>query len=90
MTPLRALIIGGGDIGSAVARALFRHGLRVLVAERAGSPHARRGMAFTDALFDGVAVLDGVTARRLQDMAGLEVIWEAGDVIQRTNDPEVE
>jgi len=90
MTPLRALIIGGGDIGSAVARALFRHGLRVLVAERAGSPHARRGMAFTDALFDGVAVLDGVTARRLQDMAGLEEIWEAGDVIPVTTVPESE
>jgi xanthine dehydrogenase accessory factor len=90
MTALRALIIGGGDIGSAVAMALFRQGLRVLVAERAGSPHARRGMAFTDALFDGVAVLEGVTARRLQDIAGLEECWDAGDVIPVTTVPESE
>jgi len=90
MTAQRALIIGGGDIGSAVARTLFRHGMQVLVAERAGSPHARRGMAFTDALFDGVAVLDGVTARRLQDLSRLQEFWTAGEVIPVTTVPESE
>jgi xanthine dehydrogenase accessory factor len=47
-------------------------------------------MAFTDALFDGDAVLEGVTARKLQDIAGLEECWEAADVIPVTTVPESE
>ena len=31
----------------------------------------RRGMAFTDAIFSGAAVLDGGTARRLDDLGAL-------------------
>jgi len=90
MTAQRALIIGGGDIGSAVAAELFRQGLRVLVADRAGSPHARRGMAFTDALFDGAALLDGLTARRLDDITSLDDWWKAAQVIPVTTIPEDE
>ena len=56
----RMLVLGGGDVGSAVAHRLFRLGVQVLVSERQRSPHARRGMAFTDALFDGRASLEGV------------------------------
>lgn len=77
----RILVMGGGDVGSAVAHALFLHGARVLIAERPRSPHARRGMAFTDALFDGRAVLDGVVARRVDDLPGIEDCWRSGDCI---------
>jgi xanthine dehydrogenase accessory factor len=77
MTGVKVLILGGGDVGSAVAHVLFRRGLQVLICERPRSPHARRGMAFTDALFDGSATLEGVQARCLPDMASVAACWDA-------------
>jgi xanthine dehydrogenase accessory factor len=77
VTALKVLILGGGDVGSAVAHVLFRRGLRVVICERSRSPHARRGMAFTDALFDGSATLEGVEACCLPDMSAVSACWDA-------------
>lgn len=57
-----ALVLGCGDVGSAVALALWRGGFATVLADRARPAHIRRGMAFTDAWFAGSATLDGVTA----------------------------
>lgn len=54
---------GIGDVGSAVAHRLFGEGYRVLIADDPRPASPRRGMSFTDAAFDGSAVLEGVTAR---------------------------
>jgi xanthine dehydrogenase accessory factor len=78
---MKVLILGGGDVGSAIAHSLFRRGLRVLICDKAMSPHARRGMAFTDAIFDGCATLDGVEARCEADASGVEIRWKQGDAI---------
>ncbi len=78
MTALKVLILGGGDVGSAVAHVLFRRGLQVLICERPRSSHARRGMAFTDALFDGSATLEGVRACCQPDMTAVAACWHAG------------
>lgn len=78
---VRALVLGGGDVGSAVAHALFRRHASVLIAERLRSAHARRGMAFTDALFDGHATLDGVAARYLHDLPAVEACWRQRDCV---------
>ncbi|MEO8315002.1 MAG: hypothetical protein ABI645_09430 [Pseudomonadota bacterium] len=77
----RILVVGGGDVGSAVACELFRLGMQVLIAERPVSSHARRGMAFTDALFDGRATLDGVTALRVADISSIRDCWESAAAI---------
>jgi xanthine dehydrogenase accessory factor len=84
----RALILGGGDIASAVAHLLHRKGLQVVLADKAGSGHARRGMAFTDAQFDGHAMLDGVEARWVKDCAGIEACWREGVAIPLATMPE--
>jgi xanthine dehydrogenase accessory factor len=84
----KVLILGGGDVGSAVAHVLFRRGLRVLICERPRSAHARRGMAFTDALFDGRAMLEGVQARCLPDMPAVEACWAAADAVPIVTIPE--
>jgi xanthine dehydrogenase accessory factor len=88
MTGRKVLILGGGDIGSTVAHVLFRGGLRVLLSERPGSPHARRGMAFTDALFDGQATLEGVQAHCLPDLAAVEACWHAAQAVPIVTLPE--
>ena len=65
------LVRGVGDVGSAVAAVLFHAGYRVALHDEPGPTTPRRGMAFTDAVFDGVAVLDGLTARRVENPAEL-------------------
>jgi len=85
---LRVLVLGGGDVGSAVACLLFRCGMQAVIAERPGSAHARRGMAFTDALFDGQARLDGICARHVADAGAVEQCWRSGECIPVVTLPE--
>jgi len=80
-TPPRVLVLGCGDVGSAVAHRLFRLGAHVASCDLARPAHARRGMAYTDAMFDGHATLDGVTARRVEDVAGILACWNEGRCI---------
>jgi xanthine dehydrogenase accessory factor len=65
------LVRGSGDVGSAVAHGLFLSGHPVVVHDVPLPAAPRRGMAFTDALFDGECDLDGVTARRVDELAAL-------------------
>ena len=88
MDQRKILVIGGGDVGSAIAHRLFQHGVRVLLSERASSPHARRGMAFTDALFEGRSRLAGVEASWQSDIKGVEVCWQQQRVIPVVTLPE--
>ena len=81
MTVPRVLVRGGGDVGSAVAHRVFSAGGRVLLSEQPRSAHARRGMAYTDALFDGAAALDGIEARLMSDVAGVLACWASARCI---------
>jgi xanthine dehydrogenase accessory factor len=62
----RVLIRGSGDVGSAVAHMLLGRGHEVVIHDVALPAAPRRGMAFTDAIFDGACELDGVRARRAE------------------------
>jgi len=86
--PIRVLVLGCGDVGSAVAHRLFSLGAQVVLCDLARPAHARRGMAYTDALFAGHATLDGVTARRVDDVAGILACWEEGRAIPLVVMPE--
>ena len=68
---LRILLLGCGDVGSAVAHRLFLHGADVVLADVEAPAHPRRGMAFTDAWFDGTATLEGVVAQLIPDWSAL-------------------
>jgi len=63
------LVRGAGDVGSAVAVLLFRAGHAVALHDDAAPTTSRRGMAFTDAVFDGAEVLDGLLAMRIDQAA---------------------
>jgi len=62
-TPV-ALIFGTGDIASAIARGLFLSHWGVMMLRDEAVPVMRRGMAFDDALEDGVVELEGVWGAR--------------------------
>lgn len=69
---MRILVRGSGDIASAVAHALFTAGHAVALHDGQEPNVARRLMSFADALFDGVAELEGVIAVRT-DLDGVAV-----------------
>jgi xanthine dehydrogenase accessory factor len=75
------LVRGSGDVGSAVAHLLLRNGHGVVIHEVTAPAAPRRGMAFADAVFDGACTLDGVRARRVDDLAVLAQAVGARDAV---------
>jgi len=67
----RILILGANDIASATAHCLCTAGYSVVLQESSLPASTRRRMAFTDAVFDGSATLDGVAALRIENAASL-------------------
>lgn len=68
------LVRGSGDVASAVAHVLFQAGYGVVIHESPQPTATRRQMAFTDAVFDGSAILEGIEARRVDDLNLLQEI----------------
>jgi xanthine dehydrogenase accessory factor len=68
------VVRGTGDIGSAVAAILFRAGHRVVLHDVSAPSHARRGMAFADALFQKAVELEGLLAKRARGVQDLAVM----------------
>lgn len=62
------VVRGTGDVGSAVASALFRAGHCVVLHEVSAPSHTRRGMAFVDALYQRTAELEGLLAKRVRTL----------------------
>lgn len=79
------LVLGSADVGSGVAHALFQAGHGVALHDISRPAHPRRGMAFTDAFFDGRCELDGVVARRARDLEGLARMLECGRAVPATD-----
>ncbi len=79
-----ALVRGTGDVGSAVAHLLFRSGFQVVLHDMPRPAHTRRGMAFTNALFEGKAELAGVLATLSHDIEGIKEILARGHALPVT------
>jgi xanthine dehydrogenase accessory factor len=72
------LVRGTGDIGSAVAHALCLAGHAVVLHDDPRPAHPRRGMAFTDALFEGSAQLESLLAKRAASPSDLQPMIACG------------
>jgi xanthine dehydrogenase accessory factor len=75
------LIRGSGDVGSAVALRLREAGHRVVVHDEPRPAHARRGMALTDAFFEGAASFGGVRAKRARRVEDVPRMADCGHAI---------
>lgn len=60
---LKALIRGGGDLASGVARRLFLAGCQVVVLERSEPLAIRRAVSFAEAVYEGRKEVEGVSAQ---------------------------
>lgn len=81
------LIRGAGDLASGIALRLRRAGFRVVMTEIAAPTTIRRTVAFSQAVFDGEAVVEGVTARLAAGPEEVPELLERG-VLPVLVDPE--
>lgn len=75
------LIRGCGDVGSAVAHRLFGAGYRVVIHDDPNPSHTRRGMAFTDAIFDHKFELAGVWAKHQTSLQAVGYMLGCGKAV---------
>ena len=78
----RDLIIvrGAGDISTGTIHRLTRAGFAVLALEVARPSAIRRKVAFSEAVYDGAATVEGVTAVRIADIQEIDEVLARGDV----------
>jgi xanthine dehydrogenase accessory factor len=69
------IIRGGGDLGSGCALRLARTGFRVLVTEIPAPTVVRRTVAFAEAVFDGVAHVEGIPGILVTNRAEIASAW---------------
>ena len=77
---LRAVIRGGGDLGTGVAVRLHRAGIRVTVLDTPQPTVIRRAVALASAVYEGSIVVEGVTARLAALDADLHLIWDRDEI----------
>ncbi len=73
---------GGGDLATGIVHRLFRAGFPVLVLETDSPAAIRRQVSFSEAVYDGTATVEGVTAARIAsaDRASVNHVLEEGRV----------
>lgn len=78
---MKVLVRGSGDVASAVAHRLFALGHQVAIHDVAQPAYIRRGMSFTDAVFEGKVQLQGTWAKRVATRADLNHMLRCGRAI---------
>lgn len=69
------VVRGGGDLATGAIQKLFRAGIRVLILET-GMPKAiRRTVALAEAVYEGSAQVEDMTAQRIEDANQCGDIW---------------
>ena len=73
---------GGGDLATGIVHRLFRAGFPVLVLETDSPAAIRRQLSFSEAVYDGMATVEGVTAERIAsaNRASVNHVLEEGRV----------
>lgn len=74
------IVRGGGDMATAVIHRLWRAGFRVLVLEAEHPAAIRRQVAISEAVYDGSATVEGMTAICVQSQDEMQRVWNSGQV----------
>ena len=82
---LRTVIVrGGGDIASGTIQKLYRSGFNVLVLEIEKPTAIRRNVAFSDAIYNGEATVEGIKAIRAYNLNDINNAFKnKGDFINK-------
>ena len=71
---------GAGDLATGIIHRLHRAGHRVIALETDYPAAIRRQVSFCEAVYDGSATVEGVTARLILALTDIEAVLEAGEV----------
>lgn len=71
---------GAGDLATGTIVRLVNCGFHVFVMECAQPSAIRRQAALSEAVYDGVAAVEGVTCRRIADISEAQAVWQDGEV----------
>ncbi|MBP1745156.1 MAG: hypothetical protein H6Q58_2134 [Firmicutes bacterium] len=74
------VVRGGGDIATGTIYKLRKCGYRVLVLETENPTAIRRKVSFCEAVYDGKAEVEGVTAKLVSSLEDISLCWEEGTV----------
>lgn len=74
------VVRGAGDLATGTILRLHHCGMRVLATECAQPSAIRRMAAFSDAVYDGSASVEGVACRLIDSPDQAAALWEAGEV----------
>jgi xanthine dehydrogenase accessory factor len=74
----RIVIRGGGDLATGTIYCLHQCGYQVLVLEIEKPTAIRRSVAFSDAMYNGEATVEGVTARKIDSVDEAQACWLDG------------
>ncbi|MDR1193710.1 MAG: EF2563 family selenium-dependent molybdenum hydroxylase system protein [Peptococcaceae bacterium] len=80
LSRMTVVIRGGGDLATGVAQKLWRAGFAVALLELAQPTAIRRSVALSSAMADGASQVEDMIARRLEDPAGCQAVWEKGEI----------
>lgn len=81
------LIRGAGDIGTGVAHRLHQSHFKICMIEIPQPLAVRREVAFSEAVYEGQKVVEGVKAEKISDLQDIDRIWNK-DHIPLLIDPE--
>ena len=74
------IVRGAGDISTGTIHRLFRAGFHVLALETARPSAIRRWVAFSEAVYDGAATVEGVTAVRIESVEKVGETLSCGNI----------
>ena len=74
------VVRGGGDIATGTIHRLWSSGFRVLVLEIPYPAAIRRQVSVCEAVYEGTALVEGMTAVCIKDIKEASVVWKEGKV----------
>jgi xanthine dehydrogenase accessory factor len=81
MKNLNVLIKGAGEMATGIAHRLYRsHIARIVMTEIAEPLTVRRTVAFSEAVYEGEALVEGVEVKRIVGLDQLHGLWGAGGI----------
>src|SRR4030043_607685 len=80
MKELVILIRGAGDVASGVAHRLHRSHFKICMAEIPHPLAVRRGVAFSEAIYEGEKEVEGIRAKFIAKSEEIESVWRKGDI----------
>ena len=74
------IVRGGGDLATGTIHRLASAGFKVLILEAEHPAAIRRQVSLSEAVYEGTATVEGLTARLIRDVSEMEAVWTAGEV----------